>query len=107
MPKVIYIESTGLRHEVDAENGATVMETAIRNGVSGIVAECGGACTCATCHIYVEEAWREVAGEPSSEERDMLDFAHDVKTNSRLSCQIKISDDFEGFTVHLPDQQGD
>lgn len=106
MTKIIYIETNGTRHEIDAANGATVMETAIRNSVPGIVAECGGACSCATCHVYVAEAWMEVAGGPSPDEKDMLDFAHEAKPNSRLSCQIRINDGFDGFTVHLPERQG-
>ena len=75
---------------VEAENGSTVMENAIKNGIPGIEAECGGACACATCHVYVDEAWREKTGEPSPMEEDMLDFGFEVKPNSRLSCQIKV-----------------
>src|SRR5918999_745973 len=87
MPKITYIDSTGTERVVEAENGSTVMESAIKNGVPGIEAECGGACACATCHVYVDEAWRETTGEPSPMEEDMLDFGYDVRPNSRLSCQ--------------------
>lgn len=106
MTKIIYVEADGTRHEVDAENGATVMETAIRSDVPGIVAECGGACTCATCHVYVDEKWTAVVGPATVMEEDMLDFAFDVKDSSRLSCQIKVKDDFDGLVVHVPSKQG-
>ena len=105
MPKITYIDPSGASHEVDAEVGATVMETAIRNGVAGIEAECGGACACATCHVYVDEAWREKTGSPSPMEEDMLDFGFDVRPNSRLSCQIKVSDELDGLVVSTPERQ--
>lgn len=89
MPKITYNDSSGAGRTVDAELGSTVMETAIRNNIPGIEAECGGACACATCHVYVDEAWREKVGGPSPMEEDMLDFGYDVRPNSRLSCQIK------------------
>ena len=89
MAKITFIGADGTRYEVEAENGSTVMENAIRNGVPGIEAECGGACACATCHVYVDEEWRPVTGEPEPMEEDMLDFAYDVRPNSRLSCQIQ------------------
>ena len=91
MAKITNIAADGSRYEVDAENGSTVMENAIRNGVPGIEAECGGACSCATCHVYVDEAWREKVGPPSEMEEDMLDFAFDVRPTSRLSCQIRVT----------------
>ena len=91
MTKINFVDHTGETRTVDVENGSTVMETAIRNAVPGIEAECGGACACATCHVYVDEAWREKVGEPSPMEEDMLDFAFDVRPNSRLSCQIKVT----------------
>ena len=92
-----YIAPDGNRFDVDAENGSTVMENAIRNGVPGIEAECGGACACATCHVYVDEAWRGIVGEPEPMEEDMLDFAFDVQPSSRLSCQIKVRDALDGL----------
>lgn len=105
MPKITYIEADGTEHVVEAEVGATVMETAVRNMVPGIEAECGGACACATCHVYVEEAWREATGEPEPMEEDMLDFAYDVRPNSRLSCQIKVTEALDGLVVHVPERQ--
>ena len=106
MPKITYIEHDGTVRAVDAEVGATVMETAIRNSVPGIVAECGGACSCATCHVHVDEVWSEKVGPPSPMEEDMLDFAFDVRPTSRLSCQIKVTDALDGLVVHTPQQQG-
>jgi len=105
MPKITYIESNGTEHSVDAESGSTVMESAIKNAVPGIEAECGGACACATCHVYVEEEWREKTGGPSPMEEDMLDFGYDVRPNSRLSCQIKVTDDLDGLVVRIPERQ--
>ena len=105
MPKITYIDNGGERRTVDAEAGATVMETAIKNDVPGIEAECGGACACATCHVYVDEAWREKTGEASAMEQDMLDFAFDVRPNSRLSCQIKVTDALDGLVVTMPESQ--
>lgn len=105
MAHITYIEANGTKHEVEGEDGSTVMENAIRNDVPGIVAECGGACTCATCHVYVDEAWFETVGEPSAMEEDMLDFAADVRPTSRLSCQIKVRDELDGLVVHVPARQ--
>lgn len=106
MPKITFIEHDGNTRTVDAETGSTVMETAIHAGVPGIVAECGGACSCATCHVHVDEAWSAQVGPPSPMEEDMLDFAFDVKPTSRLSCQIKVSDELDGLIVRTPAQQG-
>lgn len=106
MTRITFVTPQGERIDTEAENGATVMETAIMNGVPGIIAECGGACTCATCHVYVDEPWRETVGGPSSMEEDMLDFAFDVHENSRLSCQIKVRDELDGLVVHVPTRQG-
>jgi 2Fe-2S ferredoxin len=105
MPKITYIDSTGTARTVDAEIGATVMETAIRNAIPGIEAECGGACACATCHVYVDDAWREKTGEASAMEQDMLDFGYDVRASSRLSCQIKVTADLDGLVVRTPERQ--
>jgi 2Fe-2S ferredoxin len=106
MPKIIYIEHDGTHHEVEAAPGSTVMENAIRNSINGILAECGGACACATCHVYVDDAFADKAGRPDPMEEDMLDFAYDVRPTSRLSCQIKVSDALDGLTVHIPEKQG-
>jgi 2Fe-2S ferredoxin len=106
MPKITYIEHDGKTHTVDAASGTTVMENALKNGIPGIVAECGGACSCATCHVHVDEAWTERVGPPSPMEEDMLDFAFDVRPTSRLSCQIKVTDELDGVVVHTPAKQG-
>lgn len=105
MPTITYIEHSGKEHIVEAKVGQTVMEAAIANLVPGIVAECGGACSCATCHVYVDEKWREITGEPSEMEEDMLDFAFDVRPTSRLSCQIKITEEMDGLVVRIPEHQ--
>jgi len=105
MVKITFIDVEGTARTVEAEVGATVMEAAIKHGVPGIEAECGGACACSTCHVYIDDAWREKVGEPSPMEEDMLDFAYEVKANSRLSCQIKVREDFDGLTVRTPARQ--
>lgn len=106
MPKITFIQPSGEKSEVEGEVGATVMETAIKNSVPGIEAECGGACACATCHVYVAEEWRSTVGEPEPMEEDMLDFAADVRPSSRLSCQIKVSEALDGLVVTVPESQG-
>ncbi len=105
MPRIIYITSDEQRFEVEAADGATVMETAIRAGVPGIEAECGGACSCATCHVYVDSSFAETLGGPGSMEADMLDFAWEAADNSRLSCQIKVSDALDGLVLRIPERQ--
>ncbi len=105
MVKITFIEHTGEKRTVEAELGATVMETAIRNMVPGIEAECGGACACATCHVYVDEAWREKVGPPTPMEEDMLDFGYEVRENSRLSCQIRMTQELDGLVVTTPERQ--
>ena len=105
MIKITFVDSDGTTRTVDAEEGSTVMETAIQNDVPGIVAECGGACACATCHVYVEPDWMERVGPRNEMEEDMLDFAFDVRDNSRLSCQIKITEALDGLTVKVPEKQ--
>ncbi len=106
MATITFTDSKGTERIVTGEDGSTLMETAIRNKVPEIVAECGGACACATCHVYVDEAWIAKAGKPSGMEEDMLDFAYDVKPNSRLSCQIKLSPALDGLRITTPDRQG-
>jgi len=105
MVKVTFIDVQGTARTVEGEPGATLMETAINHGVPGIEAECGGACACSTCHVYIDEVWREKVGQPSPMETDMLDFAYGVQPNSRLSCQIKVSEELEGLTVRTPERQ--
>jgi 2Fe-2S ferredoxin len=106
MTKLTFVAFDGTRFDVDADNGSTVMENAIKAGVPGIEAECGGACACATCHVYVDEEWSVQVGPPETMEEDMLDFAYDVRPTSRLSCQIRVSDELDGLTVHVPERQG-
>ena len=106
MTKITFIDVKGEARTVEAQVGATVMETALHNSIPGIEAECGGACACATCHVYVDEAWTEKVGEPSQTEEDMLDFAFEVRPNSRLSCQIKVTGELDGLVVTTPAKQG-
>lgn len=106
MAKITYITHDGEEYKLDADVGATVMETAVRSMVPGIEAECGGACACATCHVYVDEAWRDTVGKPSPMEEDMLDFAYEVNEGSRLSCQIKVTEAMDGLVVRIPERQG-
>ena len=106
MPQITYINHEGVKSQIDANVGMTVMEAAVKNDVAGIEAECGGACACATCHVYIDEAWQSQTGSPAPMEEDMLDFAIDVRPNSRLSCQIKITDELDGLIVHIPEDQG-
>ena len=105
MPKINFVAFDGTQYEVETKEGSTVMEAAIKNGVPGIEAECGGACACATCHVYVDDDWIEQAGEPDMMEEDMLDFAQDVEPNSRLSCHIKMSDALDGVVIRIPEFQ--
>jgi 2Fe-2S ferredoxin len=106
MPKITYIEHNGKEHVVDAPKGWSVMEGAVKNMIPGIDADCGGACACATCHVFVDPAWTEKVGKPSAMERSMLDFADDVRDNSRLSCQIQVKDELDGLVVRMPERQG-
>jgi len=103
MSKVTYIESGGEQHVVDVQPGLSLMEGAVQNGVRGIPAICGGACACATCHIYIDEAWRSKVGARNDLEESMLEMADDVQANSRLACQIKMTDELDGLVVHIPD----
>lgn len=102
MPTVTYIDFGGKHHVVDLQLGFSVMEGAVRNGVPGIPANCGGSCACATCHVYVDEAWRGKAGPRNELEEAMLESADDVKPNSRLSCQIRMTAELDGLVVHVP-----
>jgi 2Fe-2S ferredoxin len=106
MPKITFVDASGESRSVEAQGGSTVMETALRNSIPGIEAECGGACACATSHVYVAAEWTEATGKASQMEEDMLDFAFEVRPNSRLSCQIKVSEALDGLTVTTPAKQG-
>src|SRR6476620_8979805 len=105
MAKITFIQRNGTEQTVEGQNGMTVMEAAVKNMVPGIDADCGGACACATCHVYVEPDWVERVGPRNEMEEDMLDFAFDVRENSRLSCQIKITDALDVLTVKVPEKQ--
>jgi 2Fe-2S ferredoxin len=101
MPKIIYVTTDGARHEVEVENGYSVMEGAINNNIDGIVAECGGACACATCHGYIGEQLLDKLPEMDDMEDSMLDAAFERKSNSRLTCQIEVSDELDGLVVQV------
>jgi 2Fe-2S ferredoxin len=105
MAKITYIEHDGTEHVVDVKPGQSVMEGAVKHNIPGIDADCGGACACATCHVYVDPAWTGKTGEKSAMEESMLDFAEAVEDNSRLSCQIKVTDDLDGLVVRMPESQ--
>ena len=105
MPKITYIEFNGKSHTIDVANGLTVMEGAIQNNIPGIDADCGGSMACATCHVYVKEEWFDKLPSKEDGEEDMLDMAFEPKKNSRLSCQIIISDELDGLTVNIPSKQ--
>jgi len=105
MPKITFIDFEGTERSVEASVGDSVMEAATANDVPGIDADCGGACACATCHVYVNSAWRETVGPPESLEAEMLEVAEDVKDSSRLSCQVKITESMEGLVVTTPESQ--
>jgi 2Fe-2S ferredoxin len=101
MPKIIYVTSDNERHEVEVEQGYSVMEGAINNNIDGIVAECGGACACATCHAYIDEAWLEKLPPMDDMEDSMLDAAFKRESNSRLTCQIEVSEALDGLVVRV------
>ena len=105
MTKITYVEHNGKEHTVDVQNGLTVMEGAVQNDIPGIDADCGGSMACATCHVYVNDEWYNMLDEKTEGEDDMIDQAYDPKKNSRLSCQITVSDKIEGLVVRLPEKQ--
>lgn len=105
MAKITFIQHNGTEQTVEGLAGMSVMETAVKNLVPGIDADCGGACACATCHVYVEPEWRQAVGARNDMEEDMLDFAFDVRESSRLSCQIKVRPELDGLRVRVPEKQ--
>ncbi len=105
MAKITYIEHSGTEHVIEVAPGLSVMEGAVKNMVPGIDADCGGACACATCHVYVDGAWRDKTGEKNDMEETMLEFAEEVKDESRLSCQIEVTDALDGLVVRMPESQ--
>jgi|TARA_B110000211_G_C13694382_1_gene384563 2Fe-2S ferredoxin len=105
MPKITYIDKLNNSKTIDVDNGLSVMEGAIQNSIPGIDADCGGSMACATCHVYVQEKWLDLIPKAEDAEIDMIDMAHEPKKNSRLSCQIIVSDDLDGLTVTTPEKQ--
>ncbi len=105
MTKIQFVEFNGTVHAVDAANGQSVMQSAIDNGVPGIDADCGGQCSCATCHVIVDDAWMKVVGKPGDREEEMLDLNPERHANSRLSCQIPVRNELDGLIVNLPEFQ--
>jgi len=105
MSKITYIEHNGKSHTIDVANGLTVMEGAVQNNISGIDADCGGSCACATCHVYVDKSWYEKLSKKENAEQDMLDVAFEPNSYSRLSCQITVSDELDGLVVKMPSKQ--
>ena len=105
MPKIHYVAHDGADRAVDVPAGESVMRGAVLNAVPGIDADCGGECACATCHVYVDAAWKDKVGAASEQETSMLGFVDSVKDTSRLSCQIKVTPELDGLVVHLPESQ--
>tara|TARA_X000001036_G_scaffold349279_1_gene329759 strand:+ start:52 stop:372 length:321 start_codon:yes stop_codon:yes gene_type:complete len=105
MPKITFIDQKGLSKIIEIENGLTVMEGAVQNNVPGIDADCGGGMACATCHVYVEDSWFNKIQKAEDAEQDMIDMAYKPQKNSRLSCQIVVSDEIDGLTVTTPEKQ--
>ena len=106
MTKITYIENSGKSHTINLANGLTVMEGAVQNNIPGIDADCGGSMACATCHVYVKEEWFNKIPKKDDGEEDMLDMAFEPKKNSRLSCQLTVSDKLDGLEVNIPSKQG-
>ena len=105
MPHVVYIDHEGTEHVVDVPNGDSLMQAALDNGVPSILGDCGGACACATCHVYVDPAWAERVGPADETEAAMLEGVNDPEPTSRLSCQIFMRNELEGVVVRLPESQ--
>ena len=105
MVKLTFIEATGEEHVVAAKLGQSVMESAVKNNVPGIAADCGGALACATCRVYVSEAWQDKLEPPSEMEQSTIEFSEDTTPGLRLSCQIKVTPDLDGLIVRTPESQ--
>ena len=106
MPKITYIEDNGTSHTLEVPNGITVMEGAVQNNIPGIDADCGGGMACATCHVYVKDEWFDKLPKKEDGEEDMIDMAFEPKKNSRLSCQLLVTDELDGLVVNVPSKQG-
>ena len=105
MPKITFVDFEGTERVIEGTIGDSLMEAATTNDVPGIDADCGGACACATCHVYVAQEWTSVVGKPEDLEAEMLDVAEDVKENSRLSCQVKLTQEMDGLIITTPESQ--
>lgn len=105
MPRLIYVENNGTEHQVDVPVGTSIMQGAVNHLVPGIEGDCGGLCACGTCHVYIDDEWQQICGEPDELETGMLEFAYDVDDSSRLSCQIIVSEEMEGLRVRMPARQ--
>ena len=105
MPKITYLDNSGNNKTVDVDNGLSVMEGALQNNIPGIDADCGGSMACATCHVYVEEKWFSKIPKAEDAEIDMIDMAFEPKKNSRLSCQLIVSEELDGLIVTTPEKQ--
>jgi len=105
MARILYVTFHGEKHEAEVVGGSTVKDGAVDNTIPGIEADCGGACACATCHVYVDPGWVDAVGAPAAMEVEMLQFVNDRKGNSRLSCQIRVTDALDGLIVHMPSSQ--
>ena len=105
MAKITFIQHDGVETIVEVEDGSSIMNAAVDNGVSGIDGDCGGECSCATCHITLNDAWMTKLGQPSEQEESMLDLNPDRSANSRLACQLEVSDEIDGIVVNLPEFQ--
>ena len=105
MPRIVFIEHNGTEHAIESDGGTSLMRVAVDNNVPGIDADCGGECACATCHVFIDEAWLPKTGSSGEEEARLLGFADARRANSRLSCQIEVTDALNGIVVRLPEAQ--
>jgi ferredoxin, 2Fe-2S len=105
MPRILFIEHNGTEHALEGKSGQSAMQAAMTNGVPGIIADCGGSCSCATCHVYVDDAWRDRLPAASASEKEMIDCALHVQEGSRLSCQIELVEELDGLVLRIPESQ--
>jgi ferredoxin, 2Fe-2S len=105
MVKIKFVDANGVVRTIDAKPGQSVMESAVKNNVPGIVADCGGSCACATCRVYVDDAWQTALGPPTDMEQSMIEYCEDPTPNVRLSCQLKVTQELEGLVVRTPESQ--
>jgi len=105
MVQIVYVEKNGTKHRVNAETGSNLMQVAVDNGIDSIAGECGGGMSCATCLCHVDDEWLNTVGSADGFERDMIDLSTEPQANSRLGCQVKITEEYDGLVVHLPESQ--